>query len=37
MVMALAVNRSGTIFKRSDTANRRPDSNKGCPGPAADK
>ena len=28
--MALAVNRSGTIFKKCDQANHRPDSNKGC-------
>ena len=29
-VMALAVSRSGTIFKKCDTSNHRPDSNKGC-------
>ena len=28
--MALAVNGSGTIFKKCDRANHRPDSNKGC-------
>src|SRR5271165_4725848 len=29
-VMALAVNGSGTIFKKCDRSNHRPDSNKGC-------
>ena len=28
--MALAVNGSGTIFKKCDRSNHRPDSNKGC-------
>src|ERR1700685_3066280 len=28
--MALAVNGSGTIFKKCDSTNHRPDSNKGC-------
>jgi hypothetical protein len=28
--MALAVNRSGTIFKKCDKANHRPDTNNGC-------
>jgi len=28
--MALAVNGSGTLFKKCDRANHRPDSNKGC-------
>jgi integrase len=28
--MALAVNRSGTVFKKCDKSNHRPDSNKGC-------
>jgi integrase len=28
--MALAVNRSGTIFKKCDRSSHRPDSNKGC-------
>jgi hypothetical protein len=28
--MALAVNGSGTIFKKCDRGNHRPDSNMGC-------
>jgi hypothetical protein len=28
--MTLAVNRSGTIFKKCGKANHRPDSNQGC-------
>ena len=28
--MALAVNRSGTIFKKCDQVNHRPGSNRGC-------
>src|SRR5690349_7202534 len=28
--MALAVNGSGTLFKKCDRSNHRPDSNKGC-------
>jgi hypothetical protein len=28
--MALAVNGSGTVFKKCDRSNHRPDSNKGC-------